>query len=371
MNHPEPAPRSPPPPRRGLRFLVALLVSGSALLWFVSGVEWAPLADTLGSVKLGWVAAASAILVFEFVLRAIRWQALLSPLGVKSRVADLFAAQVVGAAANTLFPLRAGEIAKPVVAAERTGTPLVTVIATTVMERVFDLFGMVTVLVTMVLVLPTPEDTADGELVHNLKQYGGMLGGLALACLGVFFALANGEARARRIFVGIVSIAPPPLRRFFLRLFDGFVGGLGSARDISALARAGALSVWMWFDGALAIWCLFQAFGMTLPFGAACFTAVAIALTVALPQAPGFLGVFHVAMEKTMVLWGQPDSAAQGFAIVFWAVSFLPVTAIGVAAMWREGLSSKRLTALASSLRDDRKTNEDTPARSALDQPTT
>ena len=85
---------------------------------------------------------------------------------------------------------------------------------------------------------------------------------------------------------------------------------------------------------------------MDLPFGAACFTAVAIALTVAIPQAPGFLGVFHKAMEMTMVLWGQSDAAAQGFAIVFWAVSFAPVTAIGVLAMWREGLSAKRLSSL-------------------------
>ena len=61
---------------------------------------------------------------------------------------------------------------------------------------------------------------------------------------------------------------------------------------------------------------------MSHPFGAACFTGVAIALTVALPQAPGFVGVFHVAMQKTMILWGQGDADANGFAIVFWAVSF-------------------------------------------------
>ena len=47
-----------------------------------------------------------------------------------------------------------------------------------------------------------------------------------------------------------------------------------------------------------------------------------------------------------MVLWGQSDAAAQGFAIVFWAVSFAPVTLIGVAAMWREGLSRERLSGL-------------------------
>jgi len=338
---------SPPVPRRsGLRFLVALVVSVAALGWFISGVDWPPLFQTLQQVKPGWVAIACGILVFEFVLRSVRWKVLLRPLGVESRVRDLFAAQVVGAAANTLFPLRAGELAKPLVAAERTGRSFVEIVATTVMERVFDLFGMVSVLIAMVLVLPTVSSGPEGELVTNLKLFGGGFGGIALVCLVIFFLLASGEDRARATFASILRLGPPPIRPMFLGLFDGFVAGLGSARDVGSLARAGVLSVWMWFHGALAIWCLFQAFSMDLPFGAACFTAVAIALTVAIPQAPGFLGVFHKAMEMTMVLWGQPEAAAQGFAIVFWAVSFLPITLIGVVAMWREGMSPRRLTSL-------------------------
>ena len=341
-------PDAPPtrPPRRAARFGVALVVSITALAWFISGVDWAPLKEALTGIHLEWVAAAAAILVFEFVLRALRWRVLLRPLGVRARVSDLFAAQVVGAAANTLFPLRAGELAKPLVAAERTGRSFVEIVATTVMERVFDLFGMVSVLIAMVLVLPSVADGPEGELVYNLKIYGGAFGGIALACLLVFFRLASGDDRARRSFATILKLGPAAVRPMFMGLFDGFVAGLGSVRDVGALLRAGALSIWMWFNGALAIWCLFQAFTMALPFGAACFTAVAIALTVAIPQAPGFLGVFHKAMEMTMVLWGQSDAAAQGFAIVFWAVSFAPVTLIGVVAMWREGLSRERLSGL-------------------------
>ena len=70
---------------------------------------------------------------------------------------------------------------------------------------------------------------------------------------------------------------------------------------------------------------------------------MAIALTVALPQAPGFIGVFHIAMEKTMILWGQGLLAAQGFALVFWAVSFLPVSLIGIILFTREDISISEL----------------------------
>ncbi|HCH66647.1 MAG TPA: hypothetical protein DFR83_27825, partial [Deltaproteobacteria bacterium] len=206
------------PPRRAARFAVALVVSLSALTWFIAGVDWAPLAEALRQIKLGWVLAASAILVFEFVLRAVRWQVLLRPLGVQAKATDLFAAQVVGAAANTLFPLRAGELAKPLVAAERTGRTFVEIVATTVMERIFDLFGMVSVLVAMVLVLPTVADGPEGELVRNLKLYGGAFGAVALVCLLVFFLLASGDARARRTFATILKLGPPPVRPMFMGL---------------------------------------------------------------------------------------------------------------------------------------------------------
>lgn len=339
--------------RRHAAAALGFLVSAVALALFARGVDWSGLSETLRSVRLGWVAAAAGILLGEFVLRAVRWRVLLRPLGLPARTFDLWAAQVIGAAANTLFPLRAGELAKPMVAARRTGAPLASVVATAVMERVYDLFGLVSVLCLMVLVLPEDPETQT-DLVRNLKRYGGLFGLAAMIAMALFFALATQKTAARGIFEKIVAVAPGPVRGVFLRLFDGFVAGLGNARDLKGLLQAGALSVWMWLDGAVAIWCLFQAFGMDLPFGAACFTAVAIALTVALPQAPGFLGVFHVAMQQTMLLWGQEQAAADGFAIVFWAVSFVPVTLAGLLAMGREGISW-------SSLREARDEREDSP----------
>lgn len=335
----------PPASHAWRRLAVAVVISGGALAWFLSGVEWGPLARSLGAVKVGWVLLAALLLLLEFVLRSVRWAVLLRPLGTAARVGDLFAAQVIGAAANTLLPFRAGEVAKPLVAARRTGHGLVAVVATAVMERVYDLLGLVSVLIIMVLVLPEdPSSTGEGAtLVANLKLYGGAFGAVALACMAVFFVLATRKTAARGAFAALVRLGPGPLERFFLGLFDGFVEGLGNARDPRGLAQAGVLSIAMWLNGAVAIQLLFFAFDMQLPFGAACFTAVAIALTVAFPQLPGYLGVFQLAMEKTMLLWGQEAAVAQGFALVFWAVSFLPVTLVGVVAIWREGLDLRSL----------------------------
>ncbi len=325
-----------------LWFAVAIALSIAAIAWFLWGVDWQLLGDELASVRVGWVALAAGLLLGEFAIRALRWKVLLRPLGRNARVIDLWAAQVIGAAVNTVLPARLGEVAKPVVAARRTGHPIVAVVATSVMERVYDLFGLVTILLLMVVVLPA-EGSAEGELVTRLKLYGGLAGAAAIVAMSIFFFLATRKVAARGIFERIVGLAPAPVGRPFLSLFDGFVAGLGNARDARGLWQAGLLSIWMWANGALAIFMLFKAFDMDLPFGAACFVAVAIALAVVVPQAPGFIGVFHAVILKTMMLWGQPLAAGQGFALIFWAVSFVPVTAVGLLAIWREGLSLSSL----------------------------
>ena len=327
--------------RLSWRVWVGIGLSLALSAWFLHSVEWGALGEALTEVAVLPVAAASLMLLGEFVLRALRWKVLLRPLAPDAKVSDLFVATVIGATSNTLLPARAGELAKPLVAARKTGAPFTAVIATTVMERVYDIFGLLAVLTTMVLVLPvdvgsTPDEA---ELVRNLKLYGAMFGGFAFACMFVFFALASRGSDARRVFVRITALGPKPVANKFNELFDGFVAGLGNARDLSGMWQAGGLSLMIWFNGAVVIYVLFGAFGLDLPIGAACFTAVAIALTVALPQAPGFFGVFHVAIEKTLVLWAIDPTPAKAFAIVFWGVSFLPVTLVGLLALWREGLT--------------------------------
>jgi len=318
------------------RILAAIFCSLVGLWWFIDEVPWPKLGEEMGKIEVGWVALSATVLLLEFGIRALRWKVLLRPLGTSARFIDLLAATVIGAGVNTILPLRAGEIAKPIVASRRTGYALSSVVATNVMERVFDLLGLVSVLLLMVILLP---EAPDSVLVTNLRFYGMIVGILAMVGLVSFIVLAAQRDRFRAPLQTLLTKLAGPTAKPVLKLFDGFVAGLSSSRDPMCLLQAAALSILMWVNGAGAIYLLFHAFGAQLSFAIACFTGVAIALTVAIPQAPGFIGVFHVAMEKTMVLWGLDHATAGAFAIVFWAVSFVPVTAIALLALWREGLS--------------------------------
>lgn len=326
------------------RFIVGVILGLALLGWFLWSIHWPELRAALARVDPARVALAALILFGEFILRTLRWGVLLRPVTPGATFRDLFAATVVGAAVNTLLPARAGDVARPLVANRRTGTPLSSVVATNVVERVFDLVGLLFVFVLMMFSLP---DTVgpEGELVQNLRRYGTLFGSAGLLGLVFFVVLVTARTFARRLFHGAVAVLPPRVATPLLRVFDGFMGGLTAMRSARDVLLATTLSLLLWLNGVAAIRILLSAFDIDLPFGAACFTAVAIALTVVLPQAPGFVGVFHVAIEKTLVLWGQASAPAQAFAILFWGISFVPVTAVGLVALWREGLSLSRVLA--------------------------
>ena len=301
----------------------------------------------MAGVHVEWVLLSACVLFTEFIIRSIRWRVLLWDIAPNVRLARLFVATVIGMALNVVLPLRAGDFARPFLGSRETGTSMLPLFTIAVIERVFDILGLVMVLCMMVVMLPE-HAAAQGELVWNLKLYGGIFGVAGVSGLAIFLFLASREQAARHVFERIVALGPPPVRARFLALFDGFVEGLSSVRSRGALVKAGLLSLLHWTNGSISIWCLFRAFDMDLPFAAACFTTVAIALTVALPQAPGFFGVFHVAIEKTLVLWGLDAAPAQAFAIIFWAVSFVPVTTTGAFLYWKEGLSGKVLRSSAA-----------------------
>ncbi|MFZ5479592.1 MAG: lysylphosphatidylglycerol synthase transmembrane domain-containing protein [Myxococcota bacterium] len=327
---------------RLLRLIPGLAISVGFMGWFVLNAHWAEVRSAMAGVKMEWVLLSAAVLFTEFAIRAARWKVLLRPLAPKARFGRLFVATVIGMSLNVVLPFRAGDFARPWLGDRETGVGILPLATIAVIERVFDILGLVSVLLIMVAILPADVE-AHGELVVNLQVYGGLLGTVGIGCLLVFLFLAARENAARGVFARIVSIAPRPVADRFLDLFDGFAGGFASIRSRRALAEAGALSLVHWMNGAISIWVLFHAFDIALPFAAACFTTVAIALAAALPQAPGFFGVFHKAIEMTLVLWGQPLGPSQAFAIVFWAVSFVPIATVGALLCWKEGVTPRQI----------------------------
>jgi len=93
----------------------------------------------------------------------------------------------------------------------------------------------------------------------------------------------------------------------------------------------------------LSTYTLSLAFGLPLGVTGGFFVTVCVALGVALPQAPGYVGVFHVAAKLGAEVFQAPEAGAFAFANMLWVVNVVPITLVGLAFLWYEGASLQAL----------------------------
>ena len=333
-------------PSRVRTVLILLLTIG--LLWFFfRNADMAQVWAEIRRARPLLLLAAVLVTGLTYVIRALRWQYVLAPLG-HAHFSNAFRATVIGFAATFLLPARAGEVIRPLLLARREGLPATATFATVILERLMD---MVTVLgLFAVFVLTADPATLSAQPAHlaRVKAGGLLAAGVAAVALTVAFVAAGHPERLGRWALRIEHVLPARLARMVAAFVESFTQGLGVLRQPRRLVVSLALSVPLWMSIAAGIWLTSLAFHITFPYVGSFLVMMILVVGVAMPT-PGAVGGFHAAYQiAVQSFFGAPDDRAIGAAIVLHAVSFVPVTLLGLAFMARDGLSLSRAQALAA-----------------------
>lgn len=333
-------------PSRVRTVLILLLTIG--LLWFFfRNADMAQVWAEIRRARPLLLLAAVLVTGLTYVIRALRWQYVLAPLG-PTHFSNAFRATVIGFAATFLLPARAGEVIRPLLLARREGLPATATFATIILERLMD---MVTVLgLFAVFVLTADPATVSAQPAHlaRVKAGGLLAAGVAAVALTVAFVAAGHPERLGRWALRIERVLPARLARMVAAFVESFTQGLGVLRQPRRLVVSLALSVPLWMSIAAGIWLTSLAFHITFPYVGSFLVMTILVVGVAMPT-PGAVGGFHAAYQiAVQSFFGAPDDRAIGAAIVLHAVSFVPVTLLGLVFMARDGLSLSRAQALAA-----------------------
>ncbi len=273
-----------------------------------------------------------------YAMRAWRWQSLLAPIGA-TRFVNAFTTTVIGFAASALLPARAGEVVRPYLLARREGLNPASTFATIVLERLLDLATVLLLFSAFVFTVGPGVVSGDPGQLARVKLGGGVAAAAALGGLGVLFALAGHPERLGRAALRVERVLPARLARLVASLVETFAQGLAVMRDPARLIAALALSFPMWLSIAAGIWLTSRAFHITFPYTASFLVMTILVVGVAAPT-PGAIGGFHLAYQFAVTtFFGADPDRATGAAIVLHAISFVPVTLLGVVFMMREGLT--------------------------------
>ncbi len=329
--------------RGHLRTVVVLLLAAAMLALFLQNTDFRVVGAEMARARLDLVVLAVVVTGLTYVLRAMRWQYLLQPIG-RVRLSVALKTTIIGFGASALLPARAGELLRPYLLARKEGLSVTATFATIIVERLLDTITVVLLFASYLLVFDT--GMADATTFHQVKLGGAAAAGVCVVVLVVLFFLGGHPGTLDRLTLGLTKVLPERLSDRAAKLVRTFAEGLTIVRQPRRLATAIALSLPLWLSIAFGIWLVTRAFHIAMPFTGAFVIVALLVVGVAVPT-PGAVGGFHYFYRLgATAFFAAPNDRAVGAALVLHAVSFVPVAIAGLVLLAQEGLSLSRLGAL-------------------------
>ena len=350
-------------------FIVGIIISFVCTWLFARNIEWGVLVTSLKEVNCFYIVSAILITFIMYALRAIRWQSIMSPIKKISFI-NMLSAISIGYMANNILPARAGEIIRPAMIGKKENIRITSTLTTVVLERIFELLGLLAFAVVILMLIPsTNQDAQTNSIVfydvtgtaeadniyHNsqngktdfidtLKRWIGVFAGTGIATIILLSLFIIIPKRITSVSHKIFSVFPCKIKRKLMVLLDSFISGLQILGNKKHVVWISFLTIIIWIFAGLYIYMVSVSFNLNLSFTGACFVAICLAFAVALPQAPGYIGLFHLATQKALEVFNIETVASQSYAISLWAISIIPITIVGILFLWKEGISFKDLS---------------------------
>ena len=339
---------------------MSIIVSLGCSWLFIRSIEWASLKNALIEANYWFIIPATILALLLYVVRAFRWQGLLSHIKPISPW-SLLSITSIGFMANNILPARVGEVLRPFLLYKKENIKFSTSFATVVVERIFDMLGLILFAVATLFLLPNPDTahhtpsfplittdvvTTGSSVIPSLKKWTEVFAAFGGITIILLFLIVAKPLFFKNILTTWCSLLPHNLKDKIINLYDSFVFGLKILENKLKTIWILILSLIVWLMGGIEIYILSFAFDLQLPFAGACLVAVCLALAVALPQAPGYIGVFHIAVLKSLHIFGIETTLAQSYAIILWAISIFPATIMGFFFLWKEGIAFREVVKL-------------------------
>jgi len=311
--------------------------------------RWTRLWALLTGASLPLLLAVLAAVFATYLVRAWRWRFFLSPIK-KASLWVLVAGQVLGFSSIYLIG-RPGEFVRPAYIAKKENVSMSAMLAVWLLERIFDTVFLVLLFAAALDFESVVPETSRGTKVLATLHHGGdvmLVFALLLVLALLLFWLRSSQFTG--LILRLFSFLPAAALSRLARFLRSFAEGLSVIRSWKDLVASLALTAVVWTLNTSVFWLGFQSLGgevAALPWPAAAVTLFCAALGLAV-QIPGIGGGYQVGMILALnELFNVPAEVAAGAAILLWVIISLPCLASGLAVLVHEGLTFRKLEALA------------------------
>ncbi len=270
---------------------------------------------------------------------------------------------MIGFMINCVLPGRVGEVARPVILQKKENIPFSTGLATVVAERVFDLFMLIILFVTVLATVKIDPDLTIEFGKYNLNRetlefiFSSMLKLSILLMAGIMMVSFSITRRTiNRMIMGMPSLlffADTSLKEKIkekiclhaVRIVENFASGFSLVKSPKTICICFIFSIIIW---ALHVFTYYVFAlgcpGVDLSFAELAAVMVIVCFFIALPSVPGFWGLWEAGGIFAMLLFGVSYKEAAGFTLANHVVQMFPVIIIGFISAFITGVNIRRVS---------------------------
>jgi len=323
-----------------LKFWLGIGVSLFFVVLLLDKIDFITLGAALRSADYRFIFLAIFFTFANYFMRAVRWRYLL--ISEKSiPLSSLYPATIIGYMANNLLPARLGEFVRAYTLARQEQLETPAVFASLVIDRLFDGFSVLFLLLAVLFTLQLPVGMTDAAIA---LRTGGAVMFIIYCGVALFLYLLKRRTMQTLSVVGyVLKPFPKRISGALIPLLGSFIDGIRlspKARHSVALVITSAV---IWLFCLLSVNMTLRSFDINLPLSASVFILILLVFAVMVPASPGFIGTYHYACYKGLAVFNIPETTSVSVALIMHGTGFFPVIIAGLYYLWKNKLSLNEL----------------------------
>jgi uncharacterized protein (TIRG00374 family) len=289
---------------------------GVFIFWKIYKGEWGKVGDALKNLNYFWIGVSIVLSILSQISRAIRWNMLIRPLGYNPRLGNTFLSVLVLYLVNLIVP-RGGEVARCIVLSKSEKIPFTKLVGTVFIERLADLITLVILLIIvfisqiriLVKLYNSIQEVQSGlSKLFTLKAL--IIGILLIVLLftGLFLFRAIVKKNSNKESSFVIKLR---------ELKNNVIEGIKSIAKLKNKWNFIAHSLLIFILWLFMLYVIFLAFEPTrhLSIWTGIVTFLIGGLAMILPISGG-IGIWHLAVSYTLVLYGISLEDGEIFALI-------------------------------------------------------
>ncbi|WP_299818584.1 lysylphosphatidylglycerol synthase transmembrane domain-containing protein [uncultured Pontibacter sp.] len=311
-----------------LKYILLLGVSALLMWYALKELDFQKMWDELKNTNYSWIGLSLMMGVAAYVSRAYRWQMQIKPTGHNPSLLRTYRAMMIGYLANLVLP-RMGEVVRCTLLKRSDNVPVNTGFGTVIAERFIDMVMLLAAIGLTFLV----EFNRIRDFFLNLfsDKYTGLEQTMN-SLYWVFWVMLG--AAVVMLFIILKYLSRLRQNTYFQKAVSFVKGMLQGVFSITKLDNQPAfwghtIFVWLMYYAMSTV--VFFAIPATseLGWGAGLSVLVIGSLGMAAPVQGG-VGVYHLLVQATLLLYGVPKEAGMAYALLAHTSQTLLVVVMGV-----------------------------------------